>query len=71
MTSTTDGPVAGKDEGEWVAIVRAKGIMDDAKTLAEAAGKVREFADYLQSLHDEGNVLQEPVADDYGYYYKP
>ena len=52
-------------------IVRAKGVMDDATTLAEAAQKVRAFADELQRLHDEGYVLDGPVADDYGFYSKP
>lgn len=52
-------------------LVRAKGVMDDATTLAEAAQKVRAFADELQRLHDEGYVLDEPVADDYGFYSKP
>jgi hypothetical protein len=47
--------------------VRAKGVMDDATTLAEAAEKVRAFADELQRLHDEGYVLSEPVSDDYGF----
>jgi hypothetical protein len=60
------------DEGlEEDDIVRAKWILDDATTLAEAAQKAREFADYLQKLHDEGNVLREPISDDYGFYYKP
>lgn len=52
-------------------LVRAKGVMDDAATLAEAAQKVRAFADELQRLHDEGYVLTEPVTDDYGFYSKP
>ena len=51
--------------------VRAKGVMDDATTLAEAAQKVRAFADELQRLHDEGYVLTDPVEDDYGFYSKP
>ncbi len=29
------------------------------------------FTDYLQSLHDEGYVLREPIRDDYGFYFKP
>lgn len=52
-------------------LVRAKGIMDGAATLAEAAKMVRSFAMYLQGLHSAGNVLRHPVKDDYAFYYKP
>jgi hypothetical protein len=51
--------------------VRAKWTIDGATTLAEAAQKAREFADFLQGLHDQGFVLDSPVADDYGFYRKP
>jgi hypothetical protein len=62
----------GLDEEEFTdEIVRAKWTIDGAATLVEAAQKAREFADFLQGLHDEGYVLREPVADDYGFYYKP
>ena len=44
------------------ACVRATGVMDDAATLAEAAQKVRAFADELQRLHDEGYVLTDPAS---------
>ncbi len=52
-------------------IIRAKWTIDGASTLAEAAQKAREFADHLQGLHDQGYVLREPVADDYGFIRKP
>lgn len=52
-------------------IIRAKGILDDATTLAEAAQKTRQFADHLQGLHDEGCVLIEQVHDDYACYRRP
>lgn len=52
-------------------IQRAKGIMDGAATLAEAAAFARTFADDLQALHEQGYVLRRPVEDDYAYYYKP
>jgi hypothetical protein len=52
-------------------IVRAKWSIDGAKTLAEAAQKARDFADFLQGLHDQGYVLEDEIADDYGFYYKP
>jgi hypothetical protein len=51
--------------------VRAKWTIDGAKTLAEAAQKAREFADFLQGLHDEGYVLRSEIDGDYGFYYKP
>jgi hypothetical protein len=51
--------------------VRAKWTIDGATTLAEAAQRSRQFADYLQGLHDEGYVLIEPIQDDYGNYRKP
>lgn len=51
--------------------VRSKWQLDGAATLAEAAQKAREFADWLQGLHNEGYVLREEISDDYGFYYKP
>jgi hypothetical protein len=47
-------------------IIRAKGIMDGAPTLAEAINRVREFAADLQKLADGGWELDDVVADDYG-----
>jgi hypothetical protein len=52
-------------------LVRAKGIIDGATTLAEAARMAHEFGDYLQRLHNEGNVLDHEVEDDYAFYSKP
>lgn len=52
-------------------IIRAKWTIDGATTLAGAAQKAREFADHLQSLHDQGYVLDDPIDDDYGFYHKP
>jgi hypothetical protein len=63
---------ADEDEAEFdLETVRAKWIIDGSATLAEAAQKAREFADFLQGLHDEGCVLDQPIEDDYGYYRKP
>jgi hypothetical protein len=61
-------PMAAVQEDE---LLRAKGILDGATTLAEAATMAGSFAMYLQGLHDEGYVLREPVDDDYCSYYKP
>jgi hypothetical protein len=56
------------EAGDGTETVRAKWTIDGAATLAEAAQKARDFADFLQSLHDQGYVLDGPVADDYGFY---
>lgn len=52
-------------------IVRAKWMLDGAATFAEAAQKAHTFGDWLQSLHDQGYVLDQPISDDYGFYGKP
>jgi hypothetical protein len=52
-------------------IIRAKWIMDGATTLAEAAAKLREFADELDRKHAEGWTLRQPVEDDYGFLNEP
>jgi hypothetical protein len=59
------------DEEDNDEIIRAKWIMDGAKTLPEAAAMVREFANYLDSLTAEGYELRAEVNDDYGFIYKP
>lgn len=48
-------------------VVRAKWSMDGAGTLSEAAAKLREYADHLEVMAQEGWVLNEPVQDDYGF----
>lgn len=60
----------GKDEPEEE-IIRAKWLMDGATTLAEAAGKLRERADQLFWLHQQGWKLEQPVEDDYGLLVRP
>lgn len=47
--------------------IRAKGIMDGAGTLLEAALKLRTVADQLVELYEDGWELTGPVEDDYGY----
>jgi hypothetical protein len=59
------------EDDEFDPCVRAKWTIDGATTLAEAAEKARRFAEELQSLHDQGYKLREPIHDDYGFYYKP
>lgn len=52
-------------------IIRAKWTMDGAATLAEAAAKLREFADELDQKHAEGWTLQQAIDDDYGFLVPP
>jgi hypothetical protein len=47
--------------------VFGKGILEGARTLSEAAQKIREYADYLESLEEEGYEFYQPVEDDYGF----
>ena len=48
-----------------------KWALDESATLAEAAQKARELADWLQGLHDQGYVLEDQISDGHGSYYKP
>ena len=66
-----EGPGCEIDHGPETQLFRAKWMLDGATTLAEAAQKARDYADWLQGLHDQGYVLDEPVSDDYGFYLKP
>ena len=59
------------DEAEDTETIRAKWVMDEATTLAEAAGKLRAFADGLDAMHAEGWRLERPVDDDYGFVLAP
>jgi hypothetical protein len=52
-------------------IIRAKGIMDEATTLTEAAERLRERAGELDRMHAEGYRLDGPVEDDYGHVLAP
>ncbi len=56
------------DVADWpVETIRAKWTMDGATTLAEAAVKLRRYADYLERLKGDGWELTQPVVDDYGW----
>jgi hypothetical protein len=59
------------DEDEAPNIIRAKWTIDGATTLAEAAAKLRQFADELDQKHAEGWTLEQPVEDDYGFLVPP
>jgi hypothetical protein len=52
-------------------IVRGKLILEGAETLADAAELAREYADFLDNLHEAGYVLRDPIEDDYGFAYLP
>ena len=51
--------------------IRAKWTMDGARTLPEAAAKLRAFADELDKYHQEGWTLEDSVEDDYGTLVPP
>jgi hypothetical protein len=51
-------------------LIRAKGILDGAETLAEAARKAQDFADYLKELSGVYHLATVPVDDDYMFIKK-
>jgi len=63
-------PVGTADPETGEVIIRAKWTIDGAATLAEAAQKAREFAEYLLDLDVQGYALSGPVDDDYGFCVK-
>lgn len=54
------------DEELQPEIIRGKGLIEDAATLAEAAAMLRAEADRLDQLAREGWELEQPAYDDYG-----
>lgn len=50
---------------EWT--IRGKGIMEEAKTLEEAADMIQEFAEFVRQMSKDGWKLDGPVEDDYGF----
>lgn len=50
--------------------IRAKGVLDGARTLEEAAQFLRDLADRFIALHGQGWELVQPVEDDYGFIRK-
>jgi hypothetical protein len=47
-------------------IIRAKGVIDGAATLSEAADQLEAFAKFLRGEEENGKQLTEPVKNDYG-----
>lgn len=64
-------PIAEEDFDDEQEIIRAKWTMDGATTLAEAATRLRAFADVLDQKHAEGWTLQQAIDDDYGFLVPP
>jgi hypothetical protein len=51
--------------------IRAKWTMDGARTLLEAAAKLRQEAAWLEELAGAGLELNAPIEDDYGFIGHP
>lgn len=68
--SMSDGPIDVSTAQPGMP-VRGKWLMDGAADLAEAAAKLRDYADYLDALAVRGWRLASPVDDDYGYLVDP
>ena len=49
-------------------LLSPRGLLDGTATLAEAADRTREFADYLRALADAGYELDSPFLDDCAMY---
>jgi hypothetical protein len=48
-------------------LIRAKGQIDGAATLSEAAAHLEEYARGLRTMEADGWQLTGPIEDDYGY----
>ena len=51
--------------------IRAKWTMDGARTLLEAATKLRAEADWIEELAKAGFELNAPIENDYGFVGHP
>lgn len=47
-------------------VIKAQYILDGASSMLEAADMARAFADYLESLSDDGYELKAPIQEDRG-----
>ena len=52
-------------------LIRAKWTFDGAKTLAEAAQRLRDYAADLDGLAALGFELRDEIVDDYGFIGRP
>lgn len=57
---------AALERPEAGALVRGKWLMDEAKSLTEAASMLEEHARYLRRLADQGYELEGRIEDDMG-----
>ena len=48
-------------------VIRSQYIMDGASTLEEASDMLRAFADYIDSLNENGYELTSMIQDDRGF----
>lgn len=60
-----------EDEADDDGVIRAKGIMDGALTLAEIAERGRAFAEEAERLGLQGWTLKTRVEDDYAFLARP
>ena len=60
-----------EDDPDCSHLIRAKWVMDGAKTLTEAAEQLRGFAEHLETAAAAGWELNDPVEDDYGFLSVP
>ena len=58
------------EEEDETEIIRAKWVMDDARTLDEAIEKLQQFVEHILALKAEGYELVGPIQDDYGFIRK-
>ena len=49
-------------------VISPSGLLDGADTLAEAADRAREFADWIRALADAGYELDGPFSDNCAVY---
>jgi hypothetical protein len=56
-----------EEDDENLRIIRAKWVMDGARTLEEAALRLERYAAYIRALRDDGWELRAAIDDDYGY----
>jgi hypothetical protein len=56
-----------EDDNESTFVIRGKWILDGSDTLLDAAAMARDYADFLESLHEEGYELVKSIEDDYGF----
>ena len=54
------------DDADGDDVIRARWVMDGARTLSQAARKLEVFAQELRELEESGWQLTAPIEDDHG-----